>query len=385
MEKRDAALSDPPRERRRVILSENRTKILPDMKKFLTVLLLLCLAGTPLFAAFAAKTFEAAKKRDPKDGILVYFYGADWDFRSKEMLKSFWGDAEIKKACGNAAMLAVPVFQNPSEKQQERVREIRRGLKVPHIYSYPAVVMCDEKGRKYYILQGDEILADTKTVAATIREKIDLFRKQKEILQKAERAKGLAKAKLYGEAMLEGIDYPEDALKIIRENDPKGETPYAKRLEFSVFKLITDKTYRDPDKPEAKMISTDEACELVKKLAVDDETTYLPWQRQELLSACVAYLRRTDKTDPRIKAINKKIREIDPDSVWASVADQTEEIWLGKSADGKKKKRRRSSAQKRRSRRRGNAFSSSGNFPRKILRACSRAPRKPSRALRRVP
>ena len=341
MEKRDAALSNPPRERRRVILSENRTKILPDMKKLLTALLFFCLAGTPLFAAFAAKTFEAAKKRDPKDGILVYFYGADWDFRSKEMLKSFWGNAEIKKACGNAAMLAVPVFQSPSEKQQERVREIRRGLKVPHIYSYPAVVMCDEKGRKYYILQGDEILADTKTVAATIREKIDLFRKQKEILQKAERAKGLTKAKLYGEAMLEGIDYPEDALKIIKENDPKGETPYAKRLEFSVFKLITDKTHRDPDKPEAKMISTDEACELVKKLAVDDETTYLPWQRQELLSACVAYLRRTDKTDPRIKAINKKIREIDPDSVWASVADQTEEIWLGKSADGKKKKRRR--------------------------------------------
>ena len=188
MEKRDAALSNPPRERRRVILSENRTKILPDMKKLLTALLFFCLAGTPLFAAFAAKTFEAAKKRDPKDGILVYFYGADWDFRSKEMLKSFWGDAEIKKACGNAAMLAVPVFQSPSEKQQERVREIRRGLKVPHIYSYPAVVMCDEKGRKYYILQGDEILADTKTVAATIREKIDLFRKQKEILQKAERA-----------------------------------------------------------------------------------------------------------------------------------------------------------------------------------------------------
>ena len=55
----------------------------------------------------ALQKIEAGIARGP--------YGADWDFRSKEMLKSFWGDAEIKKACGNAAMLAVPGGHNLME------------------------------------------------------------------------------------------------------------------------------------------------------------------------------------------------------------------------------------------------------------------------------
>jgi len=313
------------------------------MKKIFTVIFALCLAGTSAFAAIQVKNFAAAQKRAPKDGILVYFYGPDWDARSTAMLKTFWGNADVKNACGDAAMLAVPVYQNPSEKEKKREQDARGGMKVPHIYSYPAIVMCDEDGRKYYILQGDEIFADTKQVAETIKTKLALFRKQKSILQKANKAKGLEKAKLYGQAMLEGIDYPANALKVFKEFDPKGETPYAKRIQFDVFKIITDKIHTDPDKPELKMIPPDEAFALVKKLAIDDAETYLPWQRQELLAACAAYLRRQNKGDPRIKTLHQKIREIDPDSVWASVASESEKIWGNGSSSGKndKKKKRK--------------------------------------------
>ena len=313
------------------------------IKKILIAGLCLLLAGTPVFAAFAAKTYAAAKKRDPKDGIIVYFYGPDWDVRSTQMLKSLWDNAEIKKACGDSAMLSVPVYQDPNEKQKKNGKTIREGMKIPHIYSYPAIVMYTTEGQKYYILQGDEIFQETPKVAELIKEKLKLYREQKAILKKAERAKGIEKAKLYGQAMLEGIDYPADALKVLKANDPQGELPYAKRIEFDVFKLITEKTYKDPDKPDAQMITPDAAVALATKLAIEDETTYLPWQRQELLAAAAAYLRRVDKTDARIKTLHKKILEIDPNSVWAAFVKDSDELWINpeKKSDKKEKRRRK--------------------------------------------
>lgn len=321
-----------------------RKKIFETMlKKIFIAALCLIFAGTSAFAAVSCKTFALAKKRAAKDGVLVYFYGPNWDDRSTKMLKSFWENAEIRNACGDAALVAAPVYQSPSEKEKKRAQEILAGMKVPHIFSYPAIVMCDADGRKYYILQGDEILAETKTVAETIKQKLALFRKQKSLLKKAEKAKGVEKAKLYGEALLEGIDPPHDALKIIKASDPAGETPYAKRLEFDVYKIITDHTHKDPDAPEKKLMSPDDAFALVKKLAIDDETTYLPEQRQELLASCAAYLRRVNTSDKRIPQLHKKIREIDPDSVWASFAEQSEIIWLNadKKSSAKKEKRGR--------------------------------------------
>lgn len=309
------------------------------IKKFFIAGIYLLLAGTTAFAAFSAKTFAAAKKRDPKDGILVYFYGPDWDVRSTKMLKTLWENQDIKRACGDSAMLAVPVYQNPNEKQKKNAKTIRDGMKIPHIFSYPAIVMCNNDGYTYYILQGDEIFEETSKVAETIKAKLKLFREQKAILKKAERAKGLEKAKLYGEAIFDGINPPEDALKTIKANDPKGELPYAKRLEFDVFKLITEQTYKDPDKPDKDLITPDAAVALVTKLAIDDQTTYLPWQRQELLAAVAGYLRRVDKTDARIKMLHKKILEIDPDSVWAAFVKDSEALWIN--PEKKKEKRRK--------------------------------------------
>ena len=312
-------------------------------KKFFIALLCLIFAGTSAFAAFSAKTFAAAKKRNPKDGIIVYFYGPDWDVRSTKMLKTLWESSEIKNACGDASMLSVPVYQEPNEKQKKNAKTIREGMKVPHIFSYPAIVMFTEEGEKYYILQGDEIFEDKAEVAETIKAKLKLFRERKAILKKAERAKGIEKAKLYGEALLEGIEPPANALKTIKANDPKGETPYAKRLEFDVFKLLTDQTYKDPDKPDKVLIKPDAAIALVTKLAIEDETTYLPEQRQELLACCAAYLRRLNKTDSRIKTLHKKILEIDPDSVWADFVKDSEAQWMGveKKKDKKEKRRKR--------------------------------------------
>lgn len=310
------------------------------MKKFLLSALVLLMAGTSAFGAFYAKTFEAAKKRKPKDGILVYFYGADWDYRGPKMLETHWGHTEIKSACGNAAMVACPVYQNPSEKEKKQADSIRAGMKVPHIFSYPAIVMYDADGLKYHIIYGDEIFQPREKLAEHIKAKLDLFRNQRKQMKLAEKKKGLEKAEIYGKLLFQGIDNPPNALKILKECDPAGETPYAKRLEFNVFKVFTDRTYKNKDNPDVVLFRPDEAIETAKRLAVEDETTYLPWQRQEILSACAAYLRRLDKTDTRVNALYKEIKKIDPDSVWASFADSSKEIW-GSDSDKKGKKKKK--------------------------------------------
>lgn len=339
------------------------------MKKNFAVLLCAALAfaasaaGTPLTAATSAKTFAAAQKRNAKDGILVYFYGPDWDVRSTEMLKTFWDNADIKKACGDAVMVAAPIYQDPSEKEHKLAQEARAGMRVPHIYSYPAVVMMSSNGEVYYILTGDEILADTATVAATIAEKLKLERERKDLRAKANKAKGIEKAKLlgqiaetYGEDLFgENDDHVPHAdssnvkkvknalIKELKACDPNGETPYAKQLEFDVYKVVTNQTHKDHDNPNKVVLSPADAFALAKKLAIDDKTTYRPLQRQKILAAVAAYLRRTDRNDSRIMTLYKEIIRINPNNEWASFARESDRVWgngtLAAETQHKKKKK----------------------------------------------
>lgn len=330
------------------------------IKKFFIAVLCLIFAVASAGAAVQAKTFAVAKKKNNKDGILAYFYGPDWDARGTAMLKTFWNSPEIKAACGDGVMIAVPVYQKPSEKDKKREQEIRAGMRVPHIYSYPAVVMYAAGGDEiHYILTGTEIFQELPKVAATISEKLKLARERKALWARASKAKGADKAKIltqiaesYGEAIFAD---PDDHIAHIDKNSLKkvkgeilkqlagtGDERLAKQLNFDVYKLITDKTHKDPDKPDLQLMSRDDAVALVKKLAIDDAETYRPDQRQKLIASCAAYLRREDKDDKRIPPLLKKIIEIDSKNVWASFAEESSRIWHGGGNDDKSKKNKKS-------------------------------------------
>lgn len=329
------------------------------IKKILATAFCLALTATVALAAFSAKSFSAAKKRNPKDGILVYFYGADWDARGTAMLKTFWNAPEIKSACGDAAMLAVPVYQNPSDKEKKREQEAKEGMRVPHIYSFPAVVMYSPDGSDVnYILTGTEIFGELPDVAAIISTQIKNARERKTLWARAAKTKGEEKAKIltkiaetYGDAIFSEDDdhiahIDRASLKkaktaLLKNLEGTGNETLKKRLEFNVYKLLTDRTYTDPDKPGSVLMSPDDAFAFVKKNAIDDAETYLPEQRQKLLASCAAYLRRTDKNDKRIPALLKKIIEIDSKNVWASFAEESERIWHGGAEKSSKKKKSR--------------------------------------------
>lgn len=328
------------------------------MKKFFALMLCLVLAGTAagpqLFAAKTVKTYAAAQKNAGKDGVLVYCYGPDWNPRSVAMLKSLWESAELKRAAGDAAMVAAPFYQNPSEKERTAAQETRKGLREPFIFSYPAILMISQGGETYYIVTGKEIYAGKEAVAATIAEQLAHERERKELRAQANKAKGIEKAKLlgkyaetYGEAIFTERDEKvacvdmgilnrirNDLIKEIKACDPKDETNYVKQLEFDIFTTFSKKTF-----PKEEKISPDEAYDFVKKNVVENEAAYRPAQRQKLIAACASYLRRKDKNDKRIPAMLRRIVKIDSENEWASFAREFDRIWLGGTALEKKKKK----------------------------------------------
>lgn len=328
------------------------------MKKFFALMLCLVLAGPAagpqLFAAKAVKTYAAAQKSAGKDGILVYCYGPDWNPRSVAMLKSLWESAELKRAAGDAAMVAAPFYQNPSDKERNAAQETRKGLREPFIFSFPAILMISQGGETYYIVTGKEIYAGKEAVAATIAEQLAHERERKELRAQANKAKGVEKAKLlgkyaetYGEAIFTERDEKvacvdmgtlnrirNELIKEIKACDPNDETNYVKQLEFDIFTTFSKKTF-----PKEEKISPDEAYDFVKKNVVENEASYRPAQRQKLIAACASYLRRKDKNDKRIPAMLRRIVKIDSENEWASFAREFDRIWLGGTAFEKKKKK----------------------------------------------
>lgn len=327
------------------------------MKKIFALMLCLALAGTTagtqLAAATSAKTYAAAQKRNSKDGVLVYCYGPDWNPRSVAMLKSLWESAEVKRAAGDAGMVAAPFYQHPSDKERNAAQEARKGLRMPLICGYPSILMVSQSGDTYYIITGNEIYAEKEAVAAKISEQLAHERERKELRSQADKAKGLDKAKLlgkiaetYGEPIFaEGDDkiacvdmgtlkrIRADLIKELKACDPKDETNFTKQLEFDLFKTFSEKTF-----PKSEKMTPDEAYDFVKKNVVGDEAAYRPAQRQKLIAACASYLRRKNKNDSRIPAMLRRIVKIDADNEWASFAREFDRIWLGGTALEKKKK-----------------------------------------------
>lgn len=292
---------------------------------FVLCIFLALFASTPVFAAREVKNFDVAKKIAPADGIIVFLYGANWDKRGTAMLKTLW-EKKIKPAAGNAAVIDLPVYQNPTEREKKKAAEKWCGWRTPKIFSYPCIVMLSDKAHKYAIIQGSDILDDPDKVVALFKAKLELYRKQAKLVSQAEKAKGLRKAELYGQAScILGIDPPFEALKRIKESDPKGETPYAKRLEFDVYKLMVDEQYFNDKEPEKKMMSVQEGLDRLKKLTSDD--TYLPWQKQEMYGATTGFLRRQKYDNAKLKKLYEEMIAIDPDSEWANYAKESIRLW----------------------------------------------------------
>lgn len=315
------------------------------LKKFLPIFLLAIAAGTPAFAAPKEyRTFDDARASRAADGIVVFFFGADWSRRQKEIYANVWKNKTVRDACGNAALLTIPIYQDPSPKQKEVAKKRLAGSSFPRASGYPCIYFCDGNGYCYAKIPESELAGTPENVAKKAAAKIALFREQRKLVSAGKKASGTERAEFFGKASsMDGIAPPQNAEKIIAAADPDQKTPYRKRLKYDVYKLITDETLARPEKGGTPNISVDEACARVEALTKDE--TYLPFQKQELLAAAAAHIRRHDKNDPRFKKYLREIIKIDPKSLYGFYAEESLRIWGSEKSSGnspaqKKKKKR---------------------------------------------
>ena len=297
------------------------------MKKTLRFALRLrAFAGT-LFAGSERKTYEQAMKGNPADGVVVFLYGPDWEKVGPRLLGDLWKNPKVKSACGNANLVAIPLYQRPSEKDRKTAEEKGKGFRrTKRVRSVPALVLQSSAGADYYVICGDELLQPADKVVALMKEKFELYKKQRAILQKAERAKGREKAKLYGEAAaIEGVFPPPDTEKIIRENDPELKEPLSARAVFDVFKLLVDDTSFDDKKPEKRLLSVEETLAKLKELTAGER--YTPRQKQEIYAACSGRLRRAGYDRAKLRKIYEEMIALDKESIWAEYAKEAIRLW----------------------------------------------------------
>ncbi len=297
--------------------------------RLLTFFGLFFLCACVAFAGAEKKNYEQALKSGGKDGAVVFVYGPDWEGRGEKLLAELFKNKAVKNACGNAGLVAIPVYQRPNEKQKKEAESAGKGFRATRkVRSYPALILKGADGNDYYTVCGDEILQKPEKVAELMKEKFELYKKQREILKKAEKAQGLALAKIYAEACnVEGIYDPPGADKIIRTHDPNLKEDVCARALFDIFKLITDRTHPGEKNDTSNIYSNDAVIARMKELTAGDR--YTPQQKQEIYMAATGLLRRNNYDAKTLRKYWAEMVALDPDSIYAKYALNSAEIYTG--------------------------------------------------------
>ncbi len=307
------------------------------------VLILLAFSCMSAWAAERAKTYHEALEKAGDEGVLIYLYGPDWNRRSVKMLESFWQKNELERAAGNSVLVALPIYQRPTAEQKAEQEEIQSGfpLPPPHRYrSNPTVVMLDKTGRTYAILSGNDDLGDGLSgskACQLIQKNKALLAQQLELMNKAEQASGLEKAKLIGQASTLGIDPPHNAAEQIRTLDPKDESGYVRRLNYDPRKFQEE--HKDAKSTELES----------PVLKIVNDTAYSPLQRQETYCILIGQLRRDGAAKNVLRKHLLAMQQIDPNSMYGKITPSLLTQWCGdpapkttdKDSVSKKKHRKR--------------------------------------------
>lgn len=184
-------------------------------------------------AAMRAKTYDEALKAAGPDGVMVYVYGPDWNTRSTKMLKSFWESAEVETAAGDAALVAVPLYQDASKADPE-LADARGSLSMPGFSFCPRVMMLDADGHLYADLAGTDDLGTGKGEVGVenIRKNLELLRKRNELMEQANSLSGIKKAEVLRDVSDLPIKHPDSLLDAIKEADPDDKTGAIRRNTF---------------------------------------------------------------------------------------------------------------------------------------------------------
>lgn len=265
-----------------------------------------------------AETYEAAQPLLQDDGYILFAYAEDWDTYSKKVCDKLIASSAVQQAAGNAVFMRVPVPNILTDERKEADKARYGDLKIPDSNNYPALILLTKQGRHYATITGTYMTkARPKKVAGLIKEAMQAMHKQETLLEQANSAEGVEKARLLGEAALvPGINPPDASRKIInqiKKLDPKNETGYARKL-IPPFDLSVEISTIEREKDTNKPHGWQEAINRVEEYLKDP--VYTNEQRQALLAVYIGILNRNKglAAAAKIRELAHEITKLGPDT-----------------------------------------------------------------------
>lgn len=288
---------------------------------FRTLALALVFSPLPAMAFLNAKNMEDAKSKAGKDGIVIVTYAEGWDKYSKKAAERMLAAAPVRKALGRAVVLEYGVPNVTSEKEQEEIKARfgKTDIKFPN--SYPAFIFYNKEGYRLadVCIAFDEI-KKTKEVAKRIKEVLDASEKQQELLAQAEKASGVEKARLLGQASaISGLNKPENVAKRIQDADPTDESGMHQFVTLNLF-----------DKAIGTAKTPDWQATLAEMKRLMEHPMLTTDHQQQLCCICIGLLHRKGGPEHRaeLKEMIDKLEQLNPESVLGKSAVDARRLWL---------------------------------------------------------
>lgn len=282
----------------------------------------MCCVAAPLGAATIAKTYDEASASVTDDGYVLFVYGKGWDRTAESLCRKMMNDPAVQQAAGSATFILTPFYQQATEEQKTEQSVYWGALAIPNVFSaetYPALLMYDKNGRHYASVRGPVLLRGTaEEVAEEVKRRREGMYKQRDLLLQAEKASGVEKARLLGQAsIIPDIYQPHKVREQIKALDPQDQSGFNRSLAFqpSAWGEKHAKSTYEAYLPEMEKMLKDNA--------------YSPEQKQGIIAVAIglAHKRNLYQDYAIIRDLAAKMKALAPDSQLGRSADVVTWLW----------------------------------------------------------
>ncbi len=242
------------------------------------------LPGTlALQAAQVVRNGAEAQEKVSDDGCIVFAYADGWDAYSKKRCETLMAHSAIQQAAGNAILVPLPIPENGDETAKKRHEAHCAGLKVPGVWSYPALIFIDKQGRHYASLNGTAVARGPESeLAKLITDRMQKGRERRRLLAEADTLQGPRRAAaLFQASQIDGLNWMgKEHNQAIRQADPQNESGLIRSLDFDGYALAR----------KLNGMSLQEALAEAERMLADQ--AYTPRQKQLICVALLGTMRR---------------------------------------------------------------------------------------------
>ncbi len=188
------------------------------------------------WAADEVGSYAEGLERVGGDGWVLLCHSADWDSTHEEQWMR--RHTSLRSACGNALILYVPIYQNPTPEQRAEVERLLEGAPIAAnglgLHSVPCAVLLDRDGRPYATISGNDFMDNA---AGHIRHAQTQQRTRNNLLRQASTEEGPQKAETLSRIWRLSITPPPDLREQMKAADPEDKAGIAEWTPFDPWAL----------------------------------------------------------------------------------------------------------------------------------------------------